>query len=59
MTDELGDLEATIVTSSINFYGENNIIDIQGSHQQNIARGTTDPEIESVHLSNLLNNCIS
>ena len=24
----------------------------------NIARGTTDPEIESVHLSNLLNNSI-
>ena len=26
---------------------------------KNIARGTTDPEIESVHLSNLLNNSIS
>ena len=25
---------------------------------KNIARGTTDPEIESVHLSNLLNNSI-
>ena len=26
---------------------------------KNIARGTTDPEIESVHLSNLLNDSIS
>ena len=26
--------------------------------KENIARGTTDPEIESVHLSNLLNNSI-
>ena len=34
MTDELGDLEATIVSSSINFYGENNIIDIQGNDQE-------------------------
>ena len=33
MTDELGDLEATIVSTSINFYGENNIIDIQGNDQ--------------------------
>ena len=29
-----------------------------GNLLQNIARGTTDPEIESVHLSNLLNNSI-
>ena len=33
MTDELGDLEATIVSTSIDFYGENNIIDIQGNDQ--------------------------
>ena len=27
--------------------------------EENIARGTTDPEMESVHLSNLLNDSIS
>ena len=37
MTDELGDLEATIVTSSINFYGENNI-DIQPSGKTSTKR---------------------
>ena len=31
---------------------------INGNGHLNIARGTTDPEIESVHLSNLLNNGI-
>ena len=32
---------------------------LSGASSKNIARGTTDPEIESVHLSNLLNNSIS
>ena len=46
-TDELGDLKRTIVTSSINFYGENNIIDIQENHQQN-RKGIHIPQILSL-----------
>ena len=35
------------------------LVDFPTKSSKNIARGTTDPEMESINLRNLLNNSIS
>ena len=47
-----------LVSTNFIFIKNCNITRTDQKLSENIARGTTDPEIESVHLSNLLNDSI-